>query len=261
MNEMKKLCLSILFAFFCVPAFTQQINDLPDLDAFFKKQIKLQTFLINQFIDRFNFDEIINPDKTIEKKRSTNIIFLLNRTDTALLKNKEVLNFIKIIDNAPQENKLSYLHSNYFTIINCKFLYKRQPIIIKLKLILTGDEKKGYDWKIEDVESALFHKPKVNFSKYINPLDNEVNFLELQSELENKQEIYSYYTNAKEKEYNAVSSFNDYLQNGDIIFQSIEKIQYKFNNVAGYDIYADYFMRNTMNAGWLISSIQKNIKP
>ncbi len=254
---MKRSCLIFLLIFASGHIFAQQINYLPDLDAFFKKQIKLQTFLINQFIDRFNFDEIIEIDKSVEINRSSNILFLLNRTDSNLLKNKDVLDFIKIIDKAPKENKLSYLHSNYSVTVNCKFLYNQLPVVIKLKLILTGNEKKGYDWKIEDVESALFHKTKPNLGRYLNPLDNEVNFLELQSVLENKQEIYSFYLNAKEKEYNAVSSFNDYLQNGDIVFQNIEKIQYKFNNVAGYDIYADYFMRNTMNSGWLISFIQK----
>ena len=100
---MKRSCLIFLLIFASGHIFAQQINYLPDLDAFFKKQIKLQTFLINQFIDRFNFDEIIEIDKSVEINRSSNILFLLNRTDSNLLKNKDVLDFIKIILNLKME--------------------------------------------------------------------------------------------------------------------------------------------------------------
>lgn len=236
-----------------------QTNDLviQDINTFYAKKFRIQTFQIKQFIDRFNFDEKIEFGNGIDISRKFNLLLLTNQRDSSLLKNQTTIDFINKVSSDSVSNRLSFLNGNWYATVNCSFIYKSKPVKILLKLKLTGDRQYGYSWTILEVESnKVFTSGKKNYKNFINPLNNEIGFTELSTALENRTDLRSYFD--KNVTYNTLSAFNDYIRNGDLIFKQIDNIQYHFNNIAGYNFTVDYFMRMDMNAGWLISSITKN---
>ena len=234
-------------------------QDTLDIDKQFsdylEKKFALQTLQIYQFMDRFNYDEKIKIDK-LRSSKKTNIYILLNQNDSTLLNSEVTHNFINLLGSDSIKFKLSYNYKDWNANVKTIFNYKKKEILINIVMKFIKD-KFGYKWTIDTVKSDFFAQPKINYSVYINPLNNEVNFSELSSILENNKSIWSYTEN---KQYNSLSSFQDYIKNGDLVFDRIENIQYQFNNVLGYNFTVDYYMRTDMNAGWLISSLSKTIQ-
>lgn len=253
MNSKKIVVLILLISFGIFYSYAQELKD-PDkqFSDFIDKKFKLQTFQIYQFMDRFNFDEKIFLDN-VEASRNTNLYFLLNHKDSSLINSAITKDFITKILSDTTRFKLSYRYNDWFAKVKCQFLYKSKNIQVNIIMKFVSNNY-GFYWVIDSVESDFFKNPQKDYSVYINPLNNEINFSELSNVLENENSIWSYTEN---KQYSALSSFQDYIKNGELKFSSIESIQYYFNNVLGYDFTVDYFMRKDMNAGWLISSIKK----
>lgn len=233
--------------------FSQAFID-SDFSNFLDNKFKQQTFYINQFIDRFNFAEAIVVNKKPMLNRKNNLILLINRNDTSLTQNPLLIEFINDISTDSSKNFLNKLDNNWFAVATGNFVYKNKPLKVDMKLILVGNSKEGYKWLIDSVQSILFKEPIKDYSLYINPLNNEINFSDLSNGLENAKDVWSYTYNIK---YNPLISFYDYVRNGDLTFKHISKLRYYFFNIAGYNFTVDYFMRTDMNAGWLISSISK----
>lgn len=250
---MKQVHLIFFFTFLTNQLFSQIIiND--DFSTFLDNKFKQQSFYINQFIDRFNFKEPIIVYKKPMESRKSNLLLLINRKDTTLIKNPLLFDFIEKVSCDSMKNLLNRFDRNWFALATGSFIYKNKPIKIDIKLILVGNINEGYTWLIDSVYSTLFSEPEKKYSLYINPLNNEINFSDLSNGLLNAKDVWSYTNNIK---YNPIISFNDYVKNGDLTFKYISKLRYYFCNVAGYNFTVDYFLRTDKNAGWLISSITK----
>ncbi len=239
------------------PSIAQNIdNNELDFDLYLNKKFNLQTHQLNQFVNRFNFIEPIIFDSKIPT-RQNNILMLINYSDSSLVRKIQKTEFVQRVLN---ENYTLTTENNpsWFAKVSCQFNYKNKPIDIFLYLKRVGNNIEGYSWKIIMAESNLFKKfNKLSANdKFINPMNNEINFSELSKELNKPNDIIPYYNN--NFEYNPLNSFRDYLLNEDIIFSHIKKLQYHFTDVLGYYITIDNFQRMDTNSGWLISSIEKN---
>lgn len=251
---MKKTLIAFLFIInYCNFLQAQDLIDVEkQFSGFLDKKFKLQTFQIYQFMDRFNFDEKIQIDNTPPSRKS-NLLLVLNHKDTTLINSPVTKEFINTLTSDSDILKLKYADKNWYALVKSSYYYKNKKVIVQLKMLFNKDAY-GYRWVIDSVGGSFFKQPDSDYSLYLNPLNNEVNFSELSTVLEGNNSIWSYTEN---KQYNALSSFYDYIKNKDLVFVDIESIQYHFNNYMGYNFTVDYFMRNDMNAGWLISSINK----
>lgn len=251
---MRKVVCSLCFCLFSVSVFSQNLSDA-DFSAFLNKKFKIQTFYINQFMDRFNFLEPMFLGNTPVNSRRDNIMLLLNRHDTSFMKSPLLKEFVDKVSSDSAKILLNRFDENWFAVATGNFMYKSKPVHVDMKLVLLGNNKTGYSWLIDSVSSKLFQHPQKNYTLYINPLNNEINFSDLSNGLENAKDVWSY---ANTQNYNPLISFHDYVRNGDLVFTYISKVRYYFLSVAGYDFTVDYYMRTDMNAGWLISSISKS---
>ncbi|MBK9792204.1 MAG: hypothetical protein IPP60_03685 [Sphingobacteriales bacterium] len=248
----------ILYILFVIPI-NCIADSLPDFKdetlSFFKTKFALQTFQINQFIDRFNFDEPIYYNK-VPPSRKFNLTLLVNRKDTSLVNSKNLIEFINKVSEDTIHNLLSFTNDNLIAIINCDFIYREKVMPVQLKLKLNGNDFDGYSWRIIDVSSKLFEVKKDNKRNYINPMNNEIGFSELSKLFNSGDDIANVFK--KDFLYDSMSSFRDYIKNKELVFKQIKLTQYHFSNVAGYSFNVDYFMRMDMNAGWLISDVSKD---
>lgn len=225
-----------------------------ELKQYLKDKFYLQTFQIGQFIDRFNFDEKIEY-KNNPPSRKFNLSMLVNVADTSLTKNPNLLDFLTKIGQDTINHKLTFSDTNWYAKINTTFNYHNKPTEIKLFLKLSGNKQHGYSWRITNVESSIFKNSPTQPSNYINPMNNEIGFTELTKVFINRKNIQEYYN--KDYQYDPLSSFSDYIKNGDLVFNQIDSTQYVFEHIAGYTMTVDYFMRMNTNAGWLIAQLKK----
>lgn len=227
-------------------------NDGNELNDFLMKKFSVQTFQLGQFVERFNFEKVIDVGN--KSNRRQNISLLLNHQDTLLVAKAHKIGFLDSFSNS--RNYLSTEKSIWFAQVSTVFNYKSKPTEIVLHLKLEGDSKSGYSWVIFNVNSTLFSKPKFDKpSEYINPLNNEITFSELSKSFINNVDVANFYSS--NTTYSPLSSFRDYVKNKDITFSHIQKIQYVFMDISGFDFTVDNYLRIDMNSGWLISSINK----
>lgn len=255
-NIAKIIIFFILFVFITHNAFSQNITTgISDINDALSKRFKLQAFQLQQFVNMFNFDEPLSVGN-LETSRKTNLYLLINQTDTALLQKAISSGFI---DTFAQINyKLKLEESNWHSLVYTQFIYKNKPVEIILTLKLIGNSAKGYEWIITNVRSVLFLSPITDTSKliFINPQNNEIMFSELSKLLTvNTDDIVNLYED--DFVYSPLNSFRDYLRNKEIVFLHITQMQYVFINAFGFNITVDNFIRSKLNAGLLISSIDK----
>lgn len=230
-------------------------TNITNLNSILSKRFKVQSFQLNQFINRFNFEEPLNIGN-FEQSRKVNLLALLNQVDTFLLRQAITTGFLDTFSTV--NHKIIPEIDNWQSNVYAEFSYKGKPVEIILSLKLNGTESEGYSWEITKVQSRLFEPPSVDNNKgiFINPQNNEIMFSELskffQAGTNDPVSIYEqpFY-------YSPLSSFRDYIKNNEIIFSHIAKMQYVFINIAGYSFTVENFIRNQMNAGLLISSITK----
>jgi hypothetical protein len=233
---------------------TKTNEDFGDnLDEYLAKKFHAQTFLLEQFIDRFNFDEaIIVDDNLMDRKQ--NVFYLLNLEDSLLIQNAIQLGFVDTFGSI-DKNRIQIDIDSWYSEVVTEFNYKNKPLVVKLYLKLVKGAERGYSWQIFDVESNIFSSAIIEQpTKIINPANNEVYFSELSKFLSNSVDVLNFYSNGLS--YNALSSFRDYVQNRDIVFSHITEVKYQFLNIAGFDFTVSKFLRMDMNSGWLISSLK-----
>lgn len=251
--------LIILFSFNSVFANAQNIvqNNL-DMNAALAKKFKVQTFQLQQFVDRFNYDEIIEIDN-LKSNRKTNLFVLINHEDTMLLEQAIKSRFVDTFSTVT--NKLNLKNADWHADVYAQFLYKQKPIEIILSLKLIGTDIKGYAWKIIQVNSSLFnfHAGNSKNKIFINPQNNEIMFSELSKLLlSDSSDVANFYEDSFS--YSALSSFRDYIKNKELSFSFITNVKYVFKDISGFDFTVENFIRTKYNAGLLISSIKKNNK-
>ncbi|MCO5247707.1 MAG: hypothetical protein M9887_01990 [Chitinophagales bacterium] len=213
----------------------------------------MQTFKMQQFVDRFNFTEpIVVPGEKIS--RAFNLSCLLNRHDTAFVNDSSTKNFIAQVGKDTVNYILSKDEKDWIVYAKCRFTYKNEPLFLTLKMNYIGDEQVGYKWVISKINGKIFDENISESKSSINPVNNEIGFSELSKALLAKEDMMKY---SNDESYSSMSSFRDYIKNGDIVFNQINSIQYVFENIGDWNITVDYYMRKTMNAGWLISAIDK----
>lgn len=229
-----------------------------DINTILAKKFKLQTFQLQQFVDRFNYDEVIEVDN-FKSNRNTNLFVLINQADSILLKQAIISQFVDTF--RVSTNKLNLKTADWNADVYSQFLYKKQPVEIILSLKLIGTDIKGYSWRITQVSSSLFTPLTYNekYKIFINPQNNEIMFSELSKLLlSNSSDVVSFYEDSFS--YSALSSFRDYIKNKELTFSYISNVKYVFKNISGFDFTVENFIRSKYNAGLLISFIKKNNK-
>jgi bacillopeptidase F (M6 metalloprotease family) len=186
-----------------------------------------------------------------------NLISLLNLEDSALLNNKITTEFLKTIRKETSETHLSFDSGKWFAIEKAQFKYKGNIYDINIILKIVQGENKGFYWAIDSVAGELFRNSSHQSSStyFINPMNDEVGFTELNKALTNIIDIANYVSPGRSID--PLSEFIYLLKTKELKFINMKEVEYIFRDISGFQIYVKYFNRNTFNSGLLIYKILK----
>jgi hypothetical protein len=235
---------------FSVNAYSQLISDDSIRDQLiFNYKVKQ----LDQFFNRFNFKEKVQPINNIQPSRFINILSLLNGKDQALIHNPETLAFIQEVAG-DSTNYISYERKDWFSIVECIFIYKGREEKANLILKPVSNALNGFRWVITDAEFSNFDLGVGEDSTYfINPTNHEVGFTGLSEVLSEPVKMSAKVISGTELNHSALLLF--LLRNNILKFKQIDHISFQFS-IKGYQFIVDEMNRNEINSGWLITKIK-----
>jgi len=256
-NVSTKIRYPLLLALALSLSFKASGQGLINDSTFLKAKFNLQVKQLGQFIDRFNFDEIVKPSNGSQPSRFMNIISLINRFDTALTNSPTTMEFVEFCSTDANAVKLKFENPNWYASLDCDFVYKAKEVKGNLILRPEKSEKGGYKWVIAGVNLSILNNDEKDkkVQHFINPMNHEIGFSEITKALiEGRNlEVYS----SKEYAYDELSVFFTYLNNKDLVLKQIGDIQFQFYQVLGWFFTVNNFNRSDFNSGWLMSRISK----
>lgn len=248
---MKYLCFLVFCTFFPVIVLGQNVHLAnQDLDALFTSDVTT----MSEFRERLNkcvdFKDSLPMDQRVR-----GLLALFNRSSGAVnAKQGIVKSFVEELLN--NSHTIAFNDSEWYAEVICSIKYKGKQnnlqIILKPELLDTNI----FRWAICGVsglrEAGILNKTALG---YIDPIDNELNFLDMDSRLQ-KDYKNAFGYKASDAKISQLSIFLFLLQEHQITIEFVDKVKYHFLNVPKY-VFIVEFNSTPMNSGWLISDISK----
>ena len=252
---MKKGSLILVFSVLVFNLSSQIFPTNGELTSRFNSRVKL----LDEFIKRFNHIES-NKELSISQD-AYHSVYLFNLENKSLTSKQESIDFVKMIANDSFTQNLSFFSDGMYAILNSNYIINGKSEKIRFILKIRVSDK-GYAWVISKIDpvkidSSLVTNHSTSIQKYqsINPVDNEVNFIQFSEIL--KQNKISKRNFAADIDSNLVSNYIQFLNSDKNKFQDFLNVQYHFLQIDNYHFTLDFFLRPTNNSGWLISSLSK----
>jgi hypothetical protein len=252
-NKYIVLCFFVIALKECAHAQVTVLNS-----DILRQKFNCQVKQLSQFIDRFNYDEPVQPEDHSSPGRAKNIAGLFNSKDTLLTGNPKALEFLNFVSNDSNRIKLAFYDTNWFAVANCSFTYDSKDVGVDIFLKMENYMgNKGYQWIITGVKSKLFEfTGKVGSpGAFINPMNHELNFTELSRALDEKSNLHLYTAGSYQPD--VLSIFLFLVQKDILHFKQINSTEFRFLQVPKWKFTVKNFNRTDYNSGWLISEISK----
>lgn len=235
-----------------IPAFAQ--NDIAIASDPYLENFKYQVAQISEFMARINGGTTAT-EKEDTLSREIALLSLFHK-ETYYRDSSLVWQFInKVREDSVQ---IHFEDTTWRAVATCSIVTnKNQEKNINLVLKTKKRGEYMYKWVIVDAfgEFLELTPQKSNPGLMISPADNEVNFLSLSGITKNESpNILNYVSDIKKVD--CFTVFLTMVYNHIITIKTVSKIQYIFDDIAGYRLTVDKYSNTSKNAGWLISDIQ-----
>ena len=224
--------------------------------------------MLDEFFQRFNgkytvhaFQQenldsvLLEKMVTVMKDREMTIQFLVNQRNEKLVESPVVKEFVKQV--VKDSTLLSFYDPDWYAVLTCKIKIKGKEERVNLTLKVQQGEQGDSRWVI--VGCSPFNEkaftPKVDSLFFIGPAINELNFMELSSNMVADTSLVTYWAKGIQPDYLTLFSWLTY--SGTAELQKIESIKYYCLQVKNYMFTIEFFNRAEYNSGWLISAVQK----
>lgn len=256
--------ISTLFLFTLI--FTQVLQSQFSSDEQIREKFNYEIIQLDEFIDRFNFDDdtkllkylAINfPDISIERKG-----FLITLFDNFDINYKESLikSFINFVCDSANPQYLNFYNNSWYAEVNCIIEYNQRidtgKIILKNQFYSDSSSK----WVICGVDSDILELPKSKDSlKIITPVSHGTDFIALNDVFKDGVNVQNYI----EDDYpiDKLTFFITLLYYHKIKLKQINKVRYHFLQIPEWAFIIDYYNRKELNSGWLISELSRMSMP
>ena len=249
---MKRLIISLLFVSFIV--FRLSAQDLMrHIDI---AQYKAQVKLVDEFRARFNGIEKREDVLPNDSTRRLQLLLLCNGerylSDSCF--QARYNNFIETV--LTHNTLLNYADSMWYAKALCdaEFNGKTVPLTIYLSVESRGTDM--YKWVISDVEGEVLELGgyEENNELFLMPNQHEQNFMALsRATSEMNRYITLYVKNSYQL--NRLDVFNTLVFYKLLKVKSVSKLTFKFMQVPKYTLTVEYFVRKSLNCGWLVSDV------
>lgn len=241
------------------------INDAGEREKHFIYEVKQ----IDEFFERFNDD-----DNSFVRKvyAQYHVRYNLNRAklikslfnyETKSWNAEEIDRFVNAATNTQHVTKLDFFSNDWYAEAKCKFQQNGTPVDVTLILKIDTDSLMRSKWVVVGVKSNLTGSsssgatiaPPKDRHQFINPASHANNFIELEKAFEDKENLADYFDGSFFKRSKGLG-FYDALFHGSIKFLYVKSIRYHFLQMDKWVFTVEYFPREALNSGWLISSLQ-----
>lgn len=244
-----------LFAFVLLAvsnlAFSQVQLDNTMMNKLFEARVK--TF--DEFLARFNGTESfpgINADDKDYRRKNILSVFDFNVKKDRKAYFAEIMEFADSVRLLQQP--LCASDSLVFAEARCKVVYEGKTIALNLIMKQEATEKNLLRWSIVGLNGFL---DADNIKKRaISPVENEINFMELDDCINSDYKNIVAYT-SKDRKVDQLSYLFGLIRSKQVKFVQCERVTYHVFSVPGYYFNAGEVNRKDTNAGWLIISLKK----
>ena len=239
-----------------------------DDDRAINNVLTMRVKMLDEFFQRFNgkytvhaFQQekldsvLLEKLAKVMKDREKMIQLLVNQRNEKLVESPVVKEFVKQV--VKDSTLLSFYDPDWYAVLTCKIKIKGKEERVNLTLKVQQGEQGDSRWVI--VGCSPFNEkaftPKVDSLFFIGPANNELNFMELSSNMVADTSLVTYWAKGIQPDYLTLFSWLTY--SGTAELQKIESIKYYCLQVKNYMFTIEFFNRAEYNSGWLISSVQK----
>lgn len=227
-----------------------------------KEKFNYEIIQLDEFIDRFNFDNntkllkylaVNYPDMSIDRKG-----FLVTLFDNFDIDYQQSLikSFINFVCDSANPQYLNYYNNSWYAEVSCILEFNQVvdtgQIILKNQFYSDSSSK----WVISGINSAILEFPKSKDSlKIMTPVSHGTDFLALNDVFKDGANVQNYI----EDDYpiDELTYFITLLYYHKIKLKQILKVKYHFMQIPGWTFTIDYFNRKELNSGWLISELKQ----
>jgi len=224
---------------------------------------------IDDFIERFNgvpspkaeeaFFKIQKPEDNT--KRRAWVLSLFDQGNAGW-DFPEIEGFLSTINNSSSPRFLSFEEGGWYAVVETTFFYGYRPK--KLWLVLEIDYEASTEssrWVIclvmpnnffEEICTDSF--PQATSNHILNPMSHATNFIGLNRALEDKENLNNCFKSLQDS---LVLTFAWEVYHDNLKLKSIDKVDFFFFQIPGWLFKVSQYEREGMNAGWLISSLEK----
>lgn len=216
--------------------------------------------LVDEFFERFN-GKAMRPDIKADSQDADfkNLLVLFNgemfksSQDSTFREAKSFAH--KVLQDSVQ---LNYQDTAWIAKATCHGTFKEEPVDFTLYLNVENRHGRLYKWVIAKAEGNIFRlKPSLEKeSIMLMPDDHETNFMSLRRITTEKDD---YILNYKQKQFSIdqTSVFYAFVNTGLLNIEYVRGLEFIFFQVPEYKFSISHFERDTYNAGWLISSLER----
>lgn len=252
--------ISISFLFFLIIG--SHIVAQSDQNAELREKFYFEVIQIEEFIERFNFDEnnkllvylrTQNPDMEITRRKALSSLFnIMDTTFDASLVNE----FISFVDDSLNPQYLDFYDNGWYAEVNCVF--KIQDVVDTGQLILMNQHREDFSskWVIAGVTSKLLEMPISKDSlRIMSPVSHGTDFLALYDIFKDGDNIQNYIF--RDFKIDTLTYFIALLNLHKIELKQILDVNYHFLQIPKWIFTVSYFNRRDLNSGWLISNLER----
>lgn len=216
-----------------------------------------QVKLIDEFISRFNREEV-RRDLPDSLNTDYNNLLLLFDFQTFSPQKDSLLFEMQQFARSVLNHSAQIQHDDHKWYADVEVIVsligKKMPI--HLFLVFEPREKQDmFKWTICGAEGVLFDLQKPLSDLFISPIAHEMEFMEVSGVFKETPKYITSYLPTSHTLDN-LSALAVLVANKCLHFESINQIQFVFEQVPGYRFYVSYHARESKNSGWLISQLE-----
>lgn len=215
--------------------------------------------LVDEFFSRFNGVEKREDVGEQYSDRESNILMLFNLSQFKS-KNDPLFLEAQTFAHMVAENGLyiNYSDTCWYAKAKCHGQLANKSVVFFMYLFVEQRGDNMYKWVISNVEGDIFDNSRSRKHKelYIIPNAHEQSF-SLLSRITNETNRYidDYVTNSYNSD--ALSVFLTLVRSGQLKIDYVSDVEYFFFQIPNYIFTVKHFERESMNVGWLISSLSE----
>lgn len=229
----------------------------------FQEAVQTHVGHIEEFIDRFNFDEesqfykyvqITYPDEKVDRKIVLNALF--NRRKTVLTPDSIRKNFVADISDSERPVYIDIYDALWYATIPVQVTVDSVKIDMSVTLEIQMNSDYSIEWAIVGIKSESLEKMKPHDNFFISASSHATYFPELYSALSSST-LFQSVVSDSQKESNTDKYLN--LIAGKTVTDVTIKtgIKYHFLQISGWIMTVEYAPQDySLNTGWLISEVK-----